>query len=86
MNQLELDIAKKLNAHLDKQDELQDEVKDYFRTWFEKNLDPVALANDPDGYLDEMVEKSIALFNRKYLGIIVDRSGRFGKSVRVKAG
>lgn len=84
MDQFELDIAKKLNVHLDRQDELQDEVKEFFRDWFENVLDPVELANDPEGYLAELEEKAIAIFREKYLPVIYKDARKFGKSVHEK--
>jgi hypothetical protein len=83
--QFELDIAKKLNKHLDEQDAHQDVVKAWFAGWFEKNLDPVALANEPDKYLDEMGEKAIAAFRVRFLPAIEKMGSEFGKSIYEKA-
>jgi uncharacterized protein YfaT (DUF1175 family) len=85
VNQLELALSKKLNTHLDKQDELQDEVKEFFRNWFEKNLDPVALVNDPTAYLDEMSEKALAVFRKKYLPAVDKIGSSFGRDVFKKS-
>jgi len=81
MKQFELDIIKNLNTHLDEQDELQDEAKRFFNEWFETNLDPVAMANDPDGFFDMMSEKAEEAFRKRFLPEILDNAERFGRSL-----
>jgi mRNA-degrading endonuclease RelE of RelBE toxin-antitoxin system len=84
-SQFELEIAKKLNKHLDDQEKLQDETKDWFQEWFAKNLNPIALANEPDKYLDEMGEKAMAAFRVKFLPEVEKIGSEFGKSIYEKA-
>jgi len=81
VNQFGLEIIKGLNTHLDDQDELQDEAKQFFTEWFEKNLDPVAIANDPDAFFAEMSNKAEKVFQKKFLPEILDNAEKFGREI-----
>jgi len=74
-----------LNTELDGIDALQDEVKAYFRAWFEKNFDPVRLMNDAEGHLAELQTRAVAEFQRVFLPRIDKSASAFGRGLAAGA-